>query len=186
MTNLTCCLTGEKLLTLKQRLQLAMAQRRQEERARKAELNRLDNEDCGEEEDEEEEEDMTDESGEEEVGAPIGALYAFVCDDLDHVKHFPFMYLCVHIASFNKNVDDLLGGAEAEDEDEGSVAQSVRSTSPAPRIRPSPTPDLVHTDSTLILFPANSCSRTGYIAMFKDIHRSSYLFSCKFGPRDNS
>lgn len=56
---------GEKLLTLKQRLQLAMAQRRKEERARKAELNRLDNEDCGEEE--EEEEDMTDESEEEEV-----------------------------------------------------------------------------------------------------------------------
>lgn len=42
-----------------------MAQRRQEERARKAELNRLDNEDCGEEE--EEEEDMTDESEDEEV-----------------------------------------------------------------------------------------------------------------------
>ncbi|XP_030267375.1 claspin [Sparus aurata] len=55
---------GEKLLTLKQRLQLAMAQRRREERARKAELNRLDNEECGE--DEEEEEDMTDESEEEE------------------------------------------------------------------------------------------------------------------------
>lgn len=42
-----------------------MAQRRKEERVRKAELNRLDNEDCGE--DEEEEEDMTDESEEEEV-----------------------------------------------------------------------------------------------------------------------
>uniref|UniRef100_A0A673AZD5 Claspin n=1 Tax=Sphaeramia orbicularis TaxID=375764 RepID=A0A673AZD5_9TELE len=55
---------GEKLLTLKQRLQLAMAQRRKEERARKAELNRLDNEDCGEEEEEEE---MTDDSEEEEV-----------------------------------------------------------------------------------------------------------------------
>lgn len=54
---------GEKLLTLKQRLQLAMAQRRQEERARRAELHRLDNEDC--EEEEEEEEDMTDESEEE-------------------------------------------------------------------------------------------------------------------------
>lgn len=51
---------GEKLLTLKQRLQLAMAQRRREERARRAELRRLDNEDC--EEEEEEEEDMTDES----------------------------------------------------------------------------------------------------------------------------
>ncbi|TNM93031.1 hypothetical protein fugu_018433 [Takifugu bimaculatus] len=55
---------GEKLLTLRQRLQLAMAQRRQEERLRKAELTRLDNEDC--EEEEEEEEDMTDESEEEE------------------------------------------------------------------------------------------------------------------------
>lgn len=56
---------GEKLLSLKQRLQLAMAQRRKEERARRAELHRLDNEDC--EEEEEEEEDMTDESEEEEV-----------------------------------------------------------------------------------------------------------------------
>ncbi|XP_056267780.1 claspin [Pseudoliparis swirei] len=55
---------GEKLLTLKQRLQFAMAQRRQEERVRRAELNRLDNEDCGEEEEEEDE--MTDESDEEE------------------------------------------------------------------------------------------------------------------------
>ncbi|XP_024155641.1 claspin [Oryzias melastigma] len=55
---------GEKLLSLKQRLQLAMAQRRKEERARRAELHRLDNEDC--EEEEEEEEDMTDESEEEE------------------------------------------------------------------------------------------------------------------------
>lgn len=43
-----------------------MAQRRKEERARKAELNRLDNEECGEEEEEEEEE-LTDESEEEEV-----------------------------------------------------------------------------------------------------------------------
>lgn len=51
-------------MTLKQRLQLAMAQRRREERVRKAELNRLDNEDCGEEEEEEE---MTDDSEEEEV-----------------------------------------------------------------------------------------------------------------------
>lgn len=55
---------GEKLMTLKQRLQLAMARRRQEERVRKAELNRLDNEECGEEEEEEE---MTDDSDEEEV-----------------------------------------------------------------------------------------------------------------------
>lgn len=64
-------MTGAKLLTLKQRLQLSMAQRRQEERARKAELNRLDNEEgCGEEE--EEEEDMTDE--EEEVGCSFAFL----------------------------------------------------------------------------------------------------------------
>lgn len=66
-------MTGAKLLTLKQRLQLAMAQRRQEERTRKAELNRLDNEEgCGEEE--EEEEDMTDESEEEEVGCSFAFL----------------------------------------------------------------------------------------------------------------
>uniref|UniRef100_A0A665WCS4 Claspin n=1 Tax=Echeneis naucrates TaxID=173247 RepID=A0A665WCS4_ECHNA len=56
---------GENLLTLKQRLQLAMAQRRKEERARKAELIRLDNENCDEEEEEEEE--LTDESEGEEV-----------------------------------------------------------------------------------------------------------------------
>ncbi|XP_060915553.1 claspin [Labrus mixtus] len=122
---------GEKLLTLKQRLQLAMAQRRQEERVRKAELNRLDNEECGEEEEEEGE--MTDESEDEEC------------------------------------VDDLLGGDDGEEEEEeedegsvaGSVAQSIRSTSSVARIRPSPTPDLVNTDGTLMLFPGNSCSRTG-------------------------
>ncbi|XP_074543637.1 claspin [Halichoeres trimaculatus] len=118
---------GEKLLSLKQRLQLAMAQRRQEERVRKAELNRLDNEECGEEEEEEEE--MTDESEEE-------------------------------------GVDDLLGGddgeaAEEEEEEEGSVVQSTRSTSPAALVRPSPTPDLINTDGTLMLFHGNSCSRTG-------------------------
>ncbi|CAJ1083175.1 claspin isoform X2 [Xyrichtys novacula] len=117
---------GEKLLTLKQRLQIAMAQRRQEERVRKAELNRLDNEDCDEEE-EEEEEDMTESEGEE-------------------------------------GVDDLLGGDDGEaeeEEEEGSVVQSIRSTSPVALIRPSPTPDLVNTDGTLMLFPGNSCSRTG-------------------------
>lgn len=53
-------------MTLKQRLLQAMALRRKGERARKAELHRLDNEDCGEEEEEEEEE-MTDESEAEEV-----------------------------------------------------------------------------------------------------------------------
>ncbi|XP_028278225.1 claspin [Parambassis ranga] len=119
---------GEKLLTLKQRLQLAMAQRRKEERARKAELNRLDNEDCGEEE--EEEEDMTDDSEEEE------------------------------------GVDDLLGCDDGEEEkeneeEEGSVAPSTRSLSPVALSGPSPTPDLVNTDGTLMLFPGNSCSRTG-------------------------
>ncbi|XP_068432493.1 claspin [Clinocottus analis] len=116
---------GEKLLTLKQRLQLAMAQRRQEERVRRAELNRLDNEECGEED--EEEEDMTDESEEEE------------------------------------NVDDLLGGDGVEEEErehedeEGSVVQSIRSPSPMALNEPS---DL-NTDVTLMLFPGNSCSRTG-------------------------
>ncbi|XP_048850215.1 claspin isoform X2 [Brienomyrus brachyistius] len=55
---------GEKLVFLKSRLQQAMAQRRQEERERRAALHRLDNEDC--EEEEEEEEEMTDESDAEE------------------------------------------------------------------------------------------------------------------------
>ncbi|XP_041811283.1 claspin [Chelmon rostratus] len=117
---------GEKLRTLKQRLQFAMAQRRQEERVRKAELIRLDNEDFGQEE--EEEEDMTDESEEEE------------------------------------GVDDLLGGDDGEaeeEEEEGSVAQSIRSPSPVAQTGPSSTPDLVNTDGTLMLFPGNSCSRTG-------------------------
>lgn len=54
-----------------------MAQHRKEERARKAELNRLDNEECGEEE--EEVEDLTDESEAEEVQKnllffPVSAL----------------------------------------------------------------------------------------------------------------
>ncbi|XP_053719762.1 claspin isoform X2 [Synchiropus splendidus] len=113
---------GAKLLTLKQKLQLAMAQKRKEERARKAELNRLDNEDCGEEE---EEEDMTE--SEEEEG-----------------------------------VDDLLGGKddEGEDEDDGSVAERAHCPSPLVLIGPSPVPDLVNTDGTLMLFPGNSCSRT--------------------------
>ncbi|KAM4631478.1 claspin [Polymixia lowei] len=122
---------GEKLLTLKQRLQHAMALRRLEERARKAALNRLDNEDCGDEEEEEEEE-MTDDSEGEEC------------------------------------VDDLLGGDdgageedEAADEEEGSVVRSVRSPSPALLKGPSPPPDLLNTDGTLILFAGNSCSRTG-------------------------
>ncbi|MGH0167142.1 UNVERIFIED_CONTAM: hypothetical protein FKN15_078023 [Acipenser sinensis] len=59
--------TGEKLVLLKSKLQQAMAQRRQEERQKRAALYRLDNEDClgGEEEEEEE---MTDESEGEEEG----------------------------------------------------------------------------------------------------------------------
>lgn len=76
--------TGEKLLTLKQRLQLAMAQRRQEERVRKAELNRLDNEDCGEEEEEAE---MTDEDDEVAVflvtlAAMWGGFFPLLRSDL--------------------------------------------------------------------------------------------------------
>uniref|UniRef100_A0A3B4YZV3 Claspin n=1 Tax=Stegastes partitus TaxID=144197 RepID=A0A3B4YZV3_9TELE len=122
---------GEKLVTLKQRLQSAMAQRRKQERARKAELNRLDNEDCGEEE--EEEEDMTDESDEEEVS---------VCDDGEEEEK------------------------EEEEEEEGSVAQSIRSPSPVALSEPSQTPDLVNTDGTLLLFPGNSCSRTGWVGSF--------------------
>lgn len=89
MTNLSLFI-GEKLLTLKQRLQLAMAQRRQEERVRKAELNRLDNEDCGEEE--EEEEDMTDESEEEEVGGSLSHAA------LEHITSYTFcLLLCFSI-----------------------------------------------------------------------------------------
>ncbi|XP_030597072.1 claspin isoform X2 [Archocentrus centrarchus] len=123
---------GEKLLTLKQRLQLAMARRRKEERARKAELNRLDNEDCGE--DEEEEEDMTDESEEEEgVDELLGG------DDGEEEE----------------------GKDHEDEEEEGSVAQSMRSPSPVTLIGPSSTPDLVNTDGTLMLFPGNSSSRTG-------------------------
>ena len=54
---------GERLSGLKQRLQQAMALRRQEERVRKAALHRLDNEECGEGDEEgEEEEEMTDDS----------------------------------------------------------------------------------------------------------------------------
>ncbi|KAM3858140.1 claspin [Diretmus argenteus] len=113
---------GEKLLTLKQRLQQAMALRRQEERTRKAALHRLDNEEC---EEEEEEEDMTDESEGEE------------------------------------GLDDLLGGGEEEAEEEGSVAQSIRSQSPMALKRPFPSPDLLNADGTLMLFAGNSWSRTG-------------------------
>ncbi|CAL8365691.1 unnamed protein product [Arctogadus glacialis] len=65
---------GERLSGLKQRLQQAMALRRQEERVRKATLHRLDNEECGEgdEEEEEEEEEMTDDSEAEGVDDLLG------------------------------------------------------------------------------------------------------------------
>lgn len=93
MSNLCSSFIGEKLLTLKQRLQLAMAQRRQEERARKAELNRLDNEDCGEEE--EEEEDMTDESEEEEVAGS----FVSCCFGTNYFLHFCTFYSFVLASS---------------------------------------------------------------------------------------
>lgn len=148
---------GEKLLTLKQQLQQAMAQRRLEERARKAELNRLDNEDCGDEE--EEEEDMTDESEEEEVGR-----CRFLADITFRVfVFFVPLFISSLILSFHQNVEDLLG-ADGEEE-EGSVAQSVRSTSPAALNGALSTPDLVNTDGTLMLFPGSFCSRTGYVCV---------------------
>uniref|UniRef100_A0A3Q3WRP2 Uncharacterized protein n=1 Tax=Mola mola TaxID=94237 RepID=A0A3Q3WRP2_MOLML len=161
---------GEKLLTLKQQLQHAMAQRRLEERARKAELNRLDNEDCGDEEEEEEEEDMTDVSEEEEVGR-----YWFLAP-LEHSHHL--LSVCVfysftHIKPdliLHQNVEDLLG-ADGEEE-EGSVAQSVRSTSPAALNGASSTPDLVNTDGTLMLFLGSSCSRTGYVCTLSSLSAS--------------
>lgn len=66
----------------------------------------------------------------------------------------------------SQGVDELLGGGDGEDEaeeedEEGSVVQSIRSRSPVALNGPSPTPDLVNTDGTLMLFPGNSCSRTG-------------------------
>ncbi|XP_078146529.1 claspin [Centroberyx gerrardi] len=123
---------GEKLLTLKQRLQQAMALRRQEERARKAALHRLDNEDCGEEE---EEEDMTDESEEEEG-----------LDDL---------------LGGDDGEEEEEERQEDEEEEESSVAQSIRSPSPVVLKGPSPPLDLLNTDGTLMLFAGSSCSRTG-------------------------
>ncbi len=76
-----------------------MAQRRKEERARKAELNRLDNEECGEEE--EEEEDMTDESEVEEVG---GCLFLAALEQSNYFIHtcaFIRLYSCL-IFSFTR------------------------------------------------------------------------------------
>ncbi len=60
-----------------------------------------------------------------------------------------------------------------EEEEEGSVAQSVRSPSPVALNRQSPTPDLVNTDGTLLLFPGNSCSRTGLVCL-------KFLVVCDF------
>uniref|UniRef100_A0A3Q4HKS8 Claspin n=1 Tax=Neolamprologus brichardi TaxID=32507 RepID=A0A3Q4HKS8_NEOBR len=127
-----------------------MAQRRKEERARKAELNRLDNEDCGE--DEEEEEDMTDESEEEEVRGD---------GEEDDVKD------------------------NEDEEEEGSMAQSMRSPSPVALIGPSPTPDLINTDGTLMLFPGNSSSRTGCVCSFVEAPLKSLIFGCKMSSDDS-
>lgn len=145
---------GERLLSLKQRLQLAMAQHRKEERARKAELNRLDNEECGEEE--EEVEDLTDESEAEEVQKN---LLFFPVSALKH--HHGVKSNLKKNLLISQGVDDLLGGDDRmEEEEEGSVSHSNRSASPVTLARPSPsTPDLVNTDGTLMLFPGNS--RTG-------------------------
>ncbi|XP_045082258.1 claspin-like isoform X3 [Coregonus clupeaformis] len=65
-----------------------------------------------------------------------------------------------------EGVDELLGGGDADDEEEdqeeGSVAQrGVRSPSPLRLKGPSPPPDLLNTDGTLMLFANSSCSRTG-------------------------
>lgn len=142
-----------------------MAQRRLEERARKAELNRLDNEDCGDEEEEEEEEDMTDVSEEEEVGR---CWFLAPLEHSHHLLSVCVFYSFTHIKPdliLHQNVEDLLG-ADGEEE-EGSVAQSVRSTSPAALNGASSTPDLVNTDGTLMLFLGSSCSRTGYVCVWK-------------------
>lgn len=121
-----------------------MAQRRKEERARKAELHRLDNEDCDEEE--EEEEDLTDESEEEEVKTVWFLAVSF--------KIKAFVYSCAHCSPLWQDVEDLLGGAEEEE----GLAPTVGSPSSAMQ-----NPDLVNTDGTLILFPGSSCSRTGWV-----------------------
>uniref|UniRef100_A0A8C7L4K2 Proteasome subunit beta type-2 n=2 Tax=Oncorhynchus TaxID=8016 RepID=A0A8C7L4K2_ONCKI len=70
-----------------------------------------------------------------------------------------------------EGVDELLGGdADGEDEDddqdddqeEGSEAQrGVRSPSLLRLKGPSPPPDMLNTDGTLMLFASSSCSRTG-------------------------
>lgn len=72
-----------------------------------------------------------------------------------------------------QGVDELLGGdADGEDEDddqdddqeEGSEAQrGVRSPSLLTLKGPSPPPDMLNTDGTLMLFASSSCSRTGYV-----------------------
>lgn len=136
-----------------------MAQKRQEERARKAELNRLDNEDCG---DEEEEEEMTDESDDEEVRGCVSLLW------INQFALSTFLLFCHPSSSLFQCVEDLLGGddGEKEEEEEGSVAPSIRSPSPMALNGPSPTPDLVNTDGTLLLFPGSSCSRTGFVFVF--------------------
>ncbi|KAJ7999985.1 hypothetical protein DPEC_G00200120 [Dallia pectoralis] len=66
-----------------------------------------------------------------------------------------------------EGVDELLGGGNGEDagddDDEGDsvVRRDARSPSSLRSKGPSPPPDLLHTDGTLMLFANNSCSRTG-------------------------
>lgn len=43
--------------------------------------------------------------------------------------------------------------------------RSVRSPSPLRLKGPSPPPDLLNTDGTLMLFASSSCSRTGYVCV---------------------
>lgn len=43
--------------------------------------------------------------------------------------------------------------------------RSVRSPSPLRLKGPSPPPDLLNTDGTLMLFANSSCSRTGYVCV---------------------
>uniref|UniRef100_H3CLG1 Claspin n=1 Tax=Tetraodon nigroviridis TaxID=99883 RepID=H3CLG1_TETNG len=130
--------SGEKLLTLKQRLQLAMAQQRQKERLRKAQLSRLDNEEW------------------------VDVCFASLC-----LLLWPlFLNLT---SALDQNVEELLGGdvevEEDGDEEGAGVAPSTRSLSPAVLNGAPSTPDLVHTDGTLMLFPGSSCSRTAYVCL---------------------
>ncbi|KAI1901763.1 hypothetical protein AGOR_G00037750 [Albula goreensis] len=63
-----------------------------------------------------------------------------------------------------EGVDELLGAGENDEEEEEEEAGDVQSQeSPSPRALkgPSPPPDMMNTDGTLLLFAGSSCSRTG-------------------------